>query len=314
MVACHGCGVKNFISPDLPPLTTHVCTRCGYGIMVPMQLRQFELRSVIGSGGMGTVYRAYDTKLLREVAIKLMKRELAADPAAMENFCKEAQACAALNHTNIIHIYTFDEFEGQQYIALEVADCGSLDNRIEKEQRVPELDVLDVGYKLIQALNTALKHKLLHLDIKPGNILFNSEGEPKLIDFGLARNPEIEKKDEYEVLGTPYYLAPERILERREDFRSDMYSLAGTLYHALTGQVPFEGATNEEVVAAQAYTPLTPPVEICSDITSLTNEAIVRALAKNPDDRFQSYDEFAMALYSARSYLLIQKYRSQGEE
>ena len=314
MVACHGCGVKNFISPDLPPLTTHVCTRCGYGIMVPMQLRQFELRSVIGSGGMGTVYRAYDTKLLREVAIKLMKRELAADPAAMENFCKEAQACAALNHTNIIHIYTFDEFEGQQYIALEVADCGSLDNRIEKEQRVPELDVLDVGYKLIQALNTALKHKLLHLDIKPGNILFNSEGEPKLIDFGLARNPEIEKKDEYEVLGTPYYLAPERILERREDFRSDMYSLAGTLYHALTGQVPFEGATNEEVVAAQAYTPLTPPVEICSDITPLTNEAIVRALAKNPDDRFQSYDEFAMALYSARSYLLIQKYRSQGEE
>ena len=314
MVACHGCGVKNFISPDLPPLTTHVCTRCGYGIMVPMQLRQFELRSVIGSGGMGTVYRAYDTKLLREVAIKLMKRELAADPAAMENFCKEAQACAALNHTNIIHIYTFDEFEGQQYIALEVADCGSLDNRIEKEQRVPELDVLDVGYKLIQALNTALKHKLLHLDIKPGNILFNSEGEPKLIDFGLARNPEIEKKDEYEVLGTPYYLAPERILERREDFRSDMYSLAGTLYHALMGQVPFEGATNEEVVAAQAYTPLTPPVEICSDITPLTNEAIVRALAKNPDDRFQSYDEFAMALYSARSYLLIQKYRSQGEE
>ena len=313
MVACRGCGVKNFISPDLEPLSIYNCTRCGYAIMVPMQLRQFELRSVIGSGGMGTVYRAYDTSLLREVAIKLLKRELAEDPQARENFCKEAQACAALNHTNIIHIYTFDEFEGQQYIALEVADCGSLDSRIEKEQRVPELDVLDIGYKLVMALTTALKHKLLHLDIKPGNILFNSEGEPKLIDFGLARNPEIEKKD-YEVLGTPYYLAPERILERREDFRSDMYSLAGTLYHALTGRVPFEGATNEDVVAAQAYTPLTPPVEICSDITPLTNEAIVRGLAKNPDDRFQSYDEFAMSLYAARSYLLIQKYRASGEE
>ena len=313
MVSCPGCGVKNFISADLAPLSFYSCTRCGSGILVPMQLRQFELRSVVGSGGMGTVYRAFDTKLLREVAIKLMKRELAEDPQACENFCKEAQACAALNHTNIIHIYTFDDFEGQQYIALEVADCGSLDNRIEKEQRVPELDVLDIGYKLVTALTTALKHKLLHLDIKPGNILFNSEGEPKLIDFGLARNPEVEKK-EYEVLGTPYYLAPERILERREDFRSDMYSLAGTLYHALTGRVPFDGETNEDVVAAQAYTPLTPPAEICSDITPLTNEAIVRALAKNPDDRFQSYDEFAMALYSARSYLLVQKYQVGGDE
>ena len=314
MVACSGCGAKVFIPGDLAPLATVPCSKCEHPLMMPLRLRQFELLSAIASGGMGTVYRAFDTTLERQVAVKLMKPELTDDPHALESFYREARACAALNHTNIIHIYTFDEFEGQQYIALEVADCGSLDNRIEKEQRVPELDVLDIGYKLVSALNTALKHKLLHLDIKPGNILFNAEGEPKLIDFGLARNPEVEKKDEYEVLGTPYYLAPERILERREDFRSDMYSLAGTLYHALTGRVPFEGATNEEVVAAQAYTPLTPPVELCSDITPLTNEAIVRALAKNPDDRFQSYDEFAMSLTSARSYLLIQKYRGQGED
>src|SRR6476660_428269 len=133
MVACAGCGVKNFIPGDLEPLATVPCSRCGYAIMMPMRLRQFELRSVIASGGMGTVYRAFDTTLEREVAVKLMKRELAEDPQALESFYREARAAAALNHTNIIHIYTFDENEGQLYLVMEVADNGSLDTRIEVE-------------------------------------------------------------------------------------------------------------------------------------------------------------------------------------
>ena len=112
MVTCFGCGVKNFISPDLLPLATVPCSKCSYPVMMPMQLRQFELRSAIASGGMGTVYRAFDTTLLREVAVKLMKAELAEDPQALENFYREARACASLNHTNIIHIYTFNESEG----------------------------------------------------------------------------------------------------------------------------------------------------------------------------------------------------------
>ena len=101
--------------------------------MMPMLLRQFELRSFIGSGGMGTVYRAWDTILERLVAVKLMKKELLEDPKAMENFYREARACARLNHTNIIHIYTFDEWEGRRYLVMELADRGSLDTRIEKQ-------------------------------------------------------------------------------------------------------------------------------------------------------------------------------------
>src|SRR5438128_612513 len=115
MVACRGCGVKNFISSELAPLSTIPCTRCGYAIMMPMHLRQFELRDAIASGGMGTVYRAWDTMLEREVAVKLMKRELAEDPQALQSFGREARACASLNHTNIIHIYTFDHYERQQF-------------------------------------------------------------------------------------------------------------------------------------------------------------------------------------------------------
>src|SRR4029077_7818954 len=106
------------------------------------------LRSPIASGGMGTVYRAFDTVLERLVAVKLMKKELLDDPAALDNFYLEARACASLNHTNIIHIYTFDEWEGQRYLVMELADHGSLDTKIDTQSRVAELEVLDIGIKI----------------------------------------------------------------------------------------------------------------------------------------------------------------------
>jgi eukaryotic-like serine/threonine-protein kinase len=311
MVPCGGCGAKNFVAADIPPLSAVACTRCGAAIMMPMRLRQFELRGVIGEGGMGTVYRSWDTTLDREVAVKLMKKELVGDAQAIENFSREARACAALNHTNIIHIYTFDEHKGQWFIVMEIADRGSLDSRIESDKVVPELLVLDVGIKVASALASALKHNLLHRDIKPGNILFNSEGEPKLVDFGLARNTESNAEDDGAVWGTPYYIAPEKIRREREDFLSDMYSLAGTLYHALTGHVPFEAPTVDEVVAAHVHTPLTPPNLVVPEITQATSDALVCAMAKRPEDRYQSYDEFIMALTASRSQLLVNQYRNQ---
>src|SRR5438132_268741 len=232
MVTCPGCYAKVFISGELPPLSTTPCTKCGNPIMMPMRLRQFELRDAIASGGMGTVYRAFDLMLEREVAVKLMRKELAEDTRSLESFYREARACAALNHTNIIHIYTFDEFEGQLYLVMELADRGSLDNKIEQQGRLSELHVLDIGIKVASALDTALKHNLLHRDIKPGNILFNAEGEPKLVDFGLARSEEHTSELQSVIWGTPYYVAPEKIRRERENFHSDMYSLGGTLYHA----------------------------------------------------------------------------------
>jgi serine/threonine protein kinase len=319
MVTCAGCGAKVFISGDLAPLATVPCTKCEHPLMMPLRLRQFELLSAIASGGMGTVYRAFDTTLEREVAVKLMRQELAEDPQALESFYREARACAALNHTNIIHIYTFDESNGHRYLVMELADCGSLDGRIELEQRLPELGVLDIGIKVASALDTALKHDLLHRDIKPGNILFNADGEPKLVDFGLARKIESDTPEET-VWGTPYYIAPEKIKREREDFLSDMYSLAGTLYHALTGHVPFEARSShldqqqqiDEIIAAHIHTPLTPPNHVVPEVTQPTSDALVKAMAKSPSDRFQSYDEFIMALTTARSQYLVQHFRNQN--
>jgi len=281
--------------------------------MLPVLMRNFELRTIIASGGMGTVYTAFDTKLHRDVALKMMKREMATDPEVMQAFYREARAGAALNHTNIIHIYSFDEFDGQPYLVMEIADNGSLDRRIENETRVPELDVLDVGIKMCSALAVALKHNLLHRDIKPGNILYNGEGEPKLIDFGLVRAAEADNAYEEHVWGTPYYVAPEKISRKGENFHSDMYSLGGTMYHALTGHVPFEAPTVEDLVAAHVHTPLTPPNHVVPEISQKTSDALVFAMAKSPEHRYPSYDDFRMALEDARSHLLIQQYKEAEE-
>jgi serine/threonine protein kinase len=310
MVTCGCCDTKVFIPGDLPPLATVPCSKCGNPIMMPMMLRQFELRSVIASGGMGTVYRSFDTVLLRMVAVKLMKKELLNDPEALDNFYREARACASLNHTNIIHIYTFDEWDGQKYLVMELADRGSLDTRIEKQSRVAELDVLDIGIKISQALDMPFKHNFLHRDIKPGNILFDADHEPKLIDFGLARGVDFEPESLTETHGTPYYVAPEKIQREKETFLSDMYSLGCTLYHAITGHVPFDAPTVEAVVAAHVHTPLTPPNDVVPEITPFTSDVLIKVLAKKPQDRYLSYDEFRMALEYARAQLLIQM--SQG--
>jgi serine/threonine protein kinase len=305
MVTCSNCNTKVFISGDLPPLATESCKKCGHAIMMPLLLRQFELQSVIGSGGMGLVYRAMDTTLARMVAVKLMKRELLSDQKALDDFFREARACASLNHTNIIHIYTFDEWEGQRYLVMELADCGSLDTKIDKQSRVSELEVLDIGIKIASALDMSLKHDLLHRDIKPGNILFNSDNEPKLVDFGLARSAEADPEIENVTWGTPYYVAPEKIKRERETALSDMYSLGGTLYHALTGHVPFEAPTVEELVSAHVHTPLTPPNLVLPETTRPTSDALMKMMAKEPRDRYRSYDECKMALEASRSELLV---------
>lgn len=306
---CGACMANNWIPGDLGMLDTVPCSKCGHPVILPTRIRQFELREVVASGGMGTVYRSMDVNLDRMVAVKLMKREVSDDKEAVESFYREARAGAALNHQNIIHVYTFDEFEGRPFLVMELADHGSLDSKIEKEKQVAEVLVLDVGIAMCSALESALKRNFLHRDIKPGNILFNAEGEPKLVDFGLAREAETETTFEGSVWGTPYYIAPEKVKREGETFHSDMYSLGGTLYHALTGHVPFEAETIEEIIAAHVQTPLTPPFKVRGDVTQRTSDALLQAMAKDPNARFPSYFDFRMALEAARTEILFAIHR-----
>ena len=304
MVGCSKCGASVFIPGELKPLEATDCPKCDAELIMPMMLEHFELKSKIASGGMGTVYKATDTVLQRDVAVKLMQPELADDEEGLASFYAEARAVAKLNHTNIINLYQFGKFNDQLYLVMELASSGSLDKMIDEQQVVPELLVLDVGVKIASALNSGLKHDLLHRDIKPGNILFNAEGEPKLIDFGLACKSEAGVDYSEQIWGTPYYIAPEKLRREPETFLADMYSLAGTLYHALTGRTPFEAPQIDDVVLAHLNTPLTPPNEVAQSISESTSNVIVRSMDKDPVERFETYDQFIMALTAARSELL----------
>jgi serine/threonine protein kinase len=314
MVECGGCHSRVFIPGDLEPFATVPCKKCNHPVMLPVRLHQYELRGIIASGGMGTVYRAMDLMLEREVAVKMMRKELANDPHTVECFIREARACGSLTHTNIIHIYAFDRYNEQLYMVMELADRGSLDQRIDREGHLPELKVLDIGIKIASALDTALKHGLLHRDIKPGNILFNADDEPKLVDFGLAGSSEMYMAASDTIWGTVRYVAPEKIKREGETFQSDMYSLGATLYHALTGHPPFEGETNESILLAHVHTPVTPPHHLLFEVTKPTSDALVRAMAKRPEDRFSSYDEMIMELTAARSKLLVSQYHVHQPE
>jgi len=243
----------------------------------------------------------------RYVAIKLMNPNALAETRSKERFLEEAKACAGLNHTNIIQIYACDDFNGQLYIVMENADRGTLDSVIENLGRLDELQVLDIGIKIASALDMALKHDLLHCDVKPGNILFNQEREPKLVDFGLAHKVGLPPANMDHASGTPFYVAPEKIKRETETFLSDMYSLAATLYHAVTGYVPFDGPTVDDVIQGHVSMPLTSPNMVRPEISQATSDILAKALSKSPADRFLSYDEFIMRLESSRSLLLQAK-------
>jgi serine/threonine-protein kinase len=178
---------------------------------------------------------------------------------------------------------------------------------------LPELKVIDIGIKIASALEMALRHNLIHRDIKPGNILFNADREPKLVDFGLARAADMELENVTVTEGTPYYVAPEKIRREPETFLSDMYSLGATLYHAMTGHVPFDAPTVEELVEAQVRTPLTPPNLVQPEISDPTSVAIEKSMAKDPADRFLSYEEFIMTLEASRSLLYVREMQADQE-
>ena len=307
MVPCERCGTNNFIPANLGTFEYANCKKCGYKVMTPVKLHQFELRSVIGSGGMATVYRAHDEILDRDVAVKLMQPEFTNDSNAMAAFFKEARYQASVNHTHIIQVYNYGEHKGYKYLVMEVADRGDLDGLIKKHGRVDELYVLDVGVKISSALELIDKKGMMHLDLKPDNILYNTDGEPKLTDFGIARRKG-EGRNPDGLVGTPFYIAPERVALGRQDFRSDMYSLAATMYHAVTGRVPFDAPSVEETVWMHVKTRLVPPRKLVSAVSKDTDAAILRAMHKDPEKRYQSFEDFRMALEAARSRLLVKRY------
>lgn len=264
----------------------------------------YELLEFIASGGMGTVYKARDLNLNRILALKLLRKEFSADAEYIEKLETEAKITASVTHPNVVEVFSFGSDQGVYYIAMELVDKGSLDDLMTLQQRIAEAQVLEIGSQVAQGLRAAYQAGLIHRDVKPGNILFADAHTAKIVDFGLAMPLEQAQEGEEDIWGTPYYVAPEKLNHEPEDFRSDIYSLGGTLFHALAGRPPFEAENaslvalkhlKSQVVSLQAFAP---------DISSPTAYVINRTLAKNPDDRYQSYDELIEHLEYARSQLL----------
>ncbi len=293
---CQSCHAQIDVS-TLPAFSQAICPSCGKEVTVPGRLGNYLLLNCLGSGGMGSVYRAYDETLARIVAIKVMLKSLGDAPEFLESFRREAQAAAKLNHPNIAQIYSFGQEKGQPYIVMELVGGKHFDEMIAQPEPLDQAMVMKIGMDIADGLQLAAASNLIHGDIKPENILLDERDTAKLLDFGIASSPNAETT---EIWGTPYYIAPEKLKRQRVDFRSDIYCLGGTLYHALTQHPPFEGEDAIAVVKARLEHPPEPMKTYRPDIDPEVEEIIDRMLQVEPAMRYPTYGSL---LSDMRRYL-----------
>ncbi len=301
--ACPSCQTLLDMS-DVMPFTEVTCPNCDHTIRARKQFNHFTLIEQIGEGGMGAVFKALDNNLNRYVALKILKKEISANAEEQEKLAKEARLTAAVNHPHVVKVFHFGRDHGQFYLAMELVEKGSLDQLMSVQKRVGEAQVLEVGTQIAMGLGAALELELIHRDIKPGNILFADAHTAKLVDFGLAIVMDEEASVRGEIWGTPYYIAPEKLDNLPEDFRSDIYSLGGTLFHALAGRPPYEAESASMVALKQLKSQQISLQAFAPDVSSETAYVINRMMAKNADERYQSYEELIGHLTYAREKLM----------
>ncbi|HEX8281688.1 MAG TPA: protein kinase, partial [Chthoniobacterales bacterium] len=266
----------------------------------------------LGAGGMGSVYKAQDTRLQRFVALKLLRKELSADPAEAARLEQEARVTAAVNHPNVVQVYSSGTAHGQIYLVMELVDHGSLDDLMAQQPKLPERQVLEAGIQVAKGLRAAHDKGLIHRDVKPANILFSDPQTAKIGDFGLAVAAGQKAEAQNEIWGTPYYVAPERLNNAPEDFRSDIFSLGATLFHAIAGRPPMEGETTSATELRRLKS--NPPAlrTIAPHVSRETARVIDRMLAPDPANRFTSYSELIEQLQRALDALPPDGARRRG--
>ncbi|MBV8258695.1 MAG: Stk1 family PASTA domain-containing Ser/Thr kinase [Actinobacteria bacterium] len=252
---------------------------------------RYRILRKLGAGGMANVYLAEDQELGRRVAIKILNDRHANDEQFVERFRREAKNAAALSHPNIVSIYDRGEAEGTYYIAMEYLDGRSLKELILSRGPAPVNVAVEYARQILSALRFAHRHGIVHRDIKPHNVLVDNEGRVKVTDFGIARAGTSQMTEAGSIVGTAQYLSPEQARGTDVDPRSDLYSLGVVLYELLTGETPFEGDTPVEIAMKHLSTTPEPPSSHRPDIPRELDWVVMRALAKDPDERYQSADE-----------------------
>ena len=279
------------------------CPNCGKKIRAERTFDHFVVVETLGVGGMGTVYKARDTQLDRFVALKLLRGDLGSEVDHNARLQQEARIAASINHPNVIQVFDSGTDHGRFYVVMELVDRGSLDDLMTVQSRLPEAQVLETGIQVAKGLRAALRRGLIHRDVKPANILFAEEHEAKIGDFGLASVATHRSETGGPLWGTPHYVAPERLSEEVEDFRSDIYSLGATLFHAVAGTPPIEASTNSAAALRELkQRPLDLEV-VAPDVSPSTARLLQRMIAVDPGERFSSYDDLVAELELARRAL-----------
>ncbi len=264
------------------------------------QIPGYQILSWLGAGAMARVCKARQLSLDRPVAIKILPRRYSENPEYVERFYKEGQAAAKLNHPNIVQAIDVGEAGGYHYFVMEYVEGHTLYDELAKGKVFSEAEALRIIIQIARALAHAHERGLIHRDVKPKNIMITEDGSVKLADMGLARLATDEQAAQAEAgraFGTPYYISPEQIRGEVDiDFRADIYSLGATLYHLVTGRVPFEGPTPAAVMHKHLKEPLTPPDHINTSLSVGLGEVVEVMMAKRREDRYPSTKDLLVDL------------------
>jgi eukaryotic-like serine/threonine-protein kinase len=252
---------------------------------------RYRIVRKLGTGGMANVYLAEDEVLGRRVAIKILNDRHAGDDQFVERFRREAKNAASLSHPNIVSIYDRGEAEGTYYIAMEYLDGRSLKELIVARGPAPVNVAIDYARQILGAIRFAHRHGIVHRDIKPHNVLVDAEGRLKVTDFGIARAGVSQMTEAGSIIGTAQYLSPEQAKGAPVDQTSDLYSVGVVLYELLTGVVPFSGDTPVEIAMKHLSSAPEPPSAKRAEVPRELDLVVLRALAKDPADRYQSAEE-----------------------
>ncbi len=252
----------------------------------------FKIISKLGAGAMATVYKAKQISLDRMVAIKVLPKKFTSNKQFIERFYAEGRAAAQLNHPNIVQAYDVGKAGEYHFFVMEFVDGTTVYDEIVKRKRIPELEAVELAIQTTEALLHAHERGLIHRDVKPKNIMITTGGVAKLADMGLARaisDKEAAEAEQGKAFGTPYYISPEQIRgELHIGPPADIYSLGATLYHMVTGQVPFDGKNPSAVMHKHLKAELVPPDHVNPKLSAGLSEVIEMMMAKDPGDRYQN--------------------------
>jgi len=252
---------------------------------------RYRIVRKLGTGGMADVYLAEDQELGRRVAIKILNDRHAADDSFIERFRREAKNAAGLSHPNIVSIYDRGTAEDTYYIAMEYLDGRSLKELIVSRGPAPIKIAVEYARQILAAVGFAHRHGIVHRDIKPHNVLVGPEGRLKVTDFGIARSGASQMTEVGSIIGTAQYLSPEQARGAPVDQTSDLYSVGVVLFELLTGEVPFTGDTPLEIAMKHLSEVPKPPSELRPDVPHDLDLVVLRALAKDPSERYGTAEE-----------------------